>query len=89
MTARRRAGDGDLERALEALPIFPLPGTVFFPHTLLPLHVFEPRYRQLTEDVLASHNHIAVVRADDARAHADVPGVARVAGIGRDRKSVV
>jgi len=39
------------ERAL--LRIFPLPGVVLFPHGVIPLHVFEPRYRQLVEDCLA------------------------------------
>ena len=34
------------------LPLFPLPGVVHFPGTRLPLHVFEPRYRQLLEDLL-------------------------------------
>jgi Lon protease-like protein len=80
---RRRADDGDLERALPELPLFPLPGTVFFPHTLLPLHVFEPRYRQMTEHVLGSHQHMAVVLLDDTRRGAAVAGVARVAGVGR------
>jgi uncharacterized protein len=37
------------------LPMFPL-GTVLFPHGLLPLHVFEPRYRALVETCLASEN---------------------------------
>jgi len=34
------------------LPFFPLPGVVFLPETTLPLHVFEPRYRELLKDVL-------------------------------------
>jgi len=36
----------------DRLPLFPL-GTVLFPGTPLPLHVFEPRYRALVEDLLA------------------------------------
>ncbi|MBM4281093.1 MAG: ATP-dependent protease [Deltaproteobacteria bacterium] len=71
-----------LAAALPALPIFPLPGTVFFPHTLLPLHVFEPRYRQMTEHVLAGHQHMAVVLLDATQGQAPL-GVARVAGLGR------
>jgi Lon protease-like protein len=35
----------------EVMPVFPLSNTVLFPHTSLPLHVFEPRYRQMVEDV--------------------------------------
>ncbi|MBI2919930.1 MAG: LON peptidase substrate-binding domain-containing protein [Planctomycetes bacterium] len=41
-------------------PIFALPGTVFFPGTRLPLHVFEPRYREMTERALESDRLIAV-----------------------------
>lgn len=33
-------------------PLFPLPDVVFFPKTLLPLHVYEPRYRALASDAL-------------------------------------
>ncbi len=42
------------------LPLFPLPDVVFFPGTKLPLHVFEPRYRQLVEDVIRERWWIAV-----------------------------
>jgi Lon protease-like protein len=41
-------------------PMFPL-GTVLFPHALLPLHVFEPRYRALTEACLAADGEFGVV----------------------------
>ncbi len=34
------------------IPIFPLPNVVFFPRTYLPLHIFEPRYRQMVKDAL-------------------------------------
>lgn len=43
------------------IPIFPLPDVVFFPDTLLPLHVFEPRYRQMVTDCLAGDRRLAVV----------------------------
>ena len=33
-------------------PLFPLPDVVFFPKTLLPLHVYEPRYRALASEAL-------------------------------------
>ena len=42
------------------LPMFPL-GTVLFPHGVLPLHVFEPRYRLLTERCLADDAVFGVV----------------------------
>ena len=42
----------ELRAALGDLPLFPLPNAVLFPGGLLPLHVFEPRYRQLVRDLL-------------------------------------
>lgn len=47
---------------LERLPFFPLPGLVFFPHSLLPLHIFEPRYRTMTAWCLERKSPLAVVR---------------------------
>src|SRR5690348_16816172 len=41
-------------------PMFPL-GTVLFPHSVLPLHVFEPRYRAMMRDVLAADQEFGVV----------------------------
>jgi uncharacterized protein len=43
------------------LPLFPLPNIVFFPHTRLPLHVFEPRYRQMITDVLEADQRFGIV----------------------------
>jgi uncharacterized protein len=43
-----------------SLPMFPL-GTVLFPHALLPLHVFEPRYRLMTQRVLRDDGEFGVV----------------------------
>jgi Lon protease-like protein len=42
------------------LPIFPLPDLVVFPGMRVPLHIFEPRYRRLTEDVLAADRKLAI-----------------------------
>ena len=48
--------------ALAALPIFPLPNCVLLPGGLLPLHVFEPRYRELTRDCLSGTQLMAIAR---------------------------
>ena len=40
--------------------LFPLPDLVMFPHVVQPLHVFEPRYRELVEDALAGDKLIAM-----------------------------
>jgi uncharacterized protein len=65
------------------LPMFPL-GTVLLPHMVLPLHIFEPRYRDLIRDVLAADREFGVtlitrgheVGGGDERA--DIGTVARV-----------
>ncbi len=41
--------------------LFPLPNLVLFPHVVQPLHVFEPRYRQMTADALTGDRLIALV----------------------------
>lgn len=38
----------------------PLPGALLFPHVLLPLHIFEPRYRQMLEHALTHHRMFCV-----------------------------
>jgi uncharacterized protein len=66
------------------LPIFPLPDVTFFPHTFLPLHVFETRYRAMVTDALARDRRIAVVRLRpgyEAR-YEGKPEVFAVAGAG-------
>jgi Lon protease-like protein len=42
--------------------LFPLPDLVLLPHALLPLHIFEPRYRQMTEDALADDRLVTMVQ---------------------------
>ncbi len=36
----------------DRVPVMPLPGAVLFPHALLPLYIFEPRYREMLEHAL-------------------------------------
>lgn len=66
------------------LPIFPLPEVTFFPHTLLPLHVFEARYRAMVMDALARDRRLCVVklRPGYEAAYAGKPPVHAVAGAG-------
>jgi Lon protease-like protein len=44
-----------------SLPIFPLPSVVLFPNVFLPLHIFEPRYRQMIADALSGDRIIGMV----------------------------
>jgi Lon protease-like protein len=43
-----------------AVPLFPLPSVVLFPRAVLPLHIFEDRYRAMTADALAGDRRIAM-----------------------------
>jgi Lon protease-like protein len=44
----------------EQLPVMPLPGAVLFPHALLPLYIFERRYREMLEHALKQHRMFCV-----------------------------
>jgi len=48
------------------IPVFPLGGVVLFPHTRQLLHIFEPRYRQLTEDALEGNQSFGMVLPRDS-----------------------
>ena len=43
------------------IPLFPLPNVVLFPNVFLPLHIFEPRYRQMVGDALNGERMIGMV----------------------------
>jgi Lon protease-like protein len=49
------------------IPLFPLPSVVLLPETLLPLHVFEPRYRAMVEDALDSDRTIGLAMLKEGR----------------------
>src|SRR3954447_22965286 len=44
----------------DEVPVMPLPGALLFPHALLPLHIFEPRYREMLEHALGEHRMFSV-----------------------------
>ena len=50
--------------AVRELPLFPLPDVVLFPQEVLPLHIFEPRYRMLLRTVMAEDRRFGVIRWD-------------------------
>src|SRR6516225_2120931 len=45
----------------DLLPLFPLPNVVLFPNVFLPLHIFEPRYREMVADALSTDRLIAMM----------------------------
>jgi hypothetical protein len=69
----------------QPLPLFPLPDVVLFPHAALPLHIFEPRYRQMVSDAWESHRTIgmALLRPGWEADYYGRPPVFEVGGAGR------
>jgi Lon protease-like protein len=65
--------------------LFPLPNVVLFPQMSMPLHIFEPRYRQLTADALAGDRLIAMtlLRPGWESEYEDRPDLYAVACLGR------
>jgi Lon protease-like protein len=52
--------DGGSSRTWAAVPLFPLPNVVLFPRAVLPLHIFEERYKAMTSDALDASGRIAM-----------------------------
>jgi ATP-dependent Lon protease len=67
----------DKVRGVAELPVFPLP-VVLFPGVPLPLHIFEPRYRQMLLDIRVTNNLFGVSYFDQNTATNEVPPVGHV-----------
>jgi len=66
--------------ALLRVPVFPLAGALLFPGAQLPLHIFEPRYRAMIRDALASDRLIGMIQPRD---EADPPSLFEIGCLGR------
>ena len=77
--------DFDLRDFSNNTRLFPVPNVVLFPHVVLPLHIFEPRYRQMTEDALASDGLVTIVNVRPTPSPSTLghPPIERVGGLGR------
>ena len=67
----------DKVRGQHELPLFPLP-VVLFPGVPLPLHIFEPRYRQMLSDIRLEKNLFGLAYFDPTSAESDVPPAGHV-----------
>src|SRR5216117_2606878 len=67
------------------VPVMTLPNAILFPQAMLPLYIFEPRYRKMLSDALNSHRMFSVAMQKPGRAR-ETPCV--VAGLGLIRASV-
>jgi ATP-dependent Lon protease len=82
MTEPRTDRSHSFEDALSAIPVFPLPQVVLFPEAALPLHVFEPRYRAMVRDCLATHGAMVVAQMVGGEDEHGRPRIAPIAGGG-------
>lgn len=73
------------------LPIFPLAGAILFPGLQLPLHIFEPRYRDMVRDAMAGDRLIGMVllRGDWKKNYHGNPEVFPVGCVGRIERFVL
>lgn len=70
-------------------PVMPLPGALLFPHALLPLHIFEPRYQEMLELALSEHRMFCVALVKPRRAQWKSTGdFFHIAGVGLIRACV-
>lgn len=60
------------------LPVFPLPGVVLFPNSILPLHIFEYRYREMLKDALDGNREFIVINSEADAARGLFGCIARV-----------
>jgi Lon protease-like protein len=69
----------------DEIALFPLPNAVLFPQTDLPLHIFEPRYREMVADAMAGDRLIGMVllRGDWRREYHGAPEVFALGCVGR------
>jgi hypothetical protein len=66
-------------------PLFPLPNIVLFPRAVLPLHIFEDRYKKMTADVLAGERLVAMalLRAGWEKEYYGRPAIEPVVCVGK------
>jgi Lon protease-like protein len=81
--------DSEIEAAMQGfprrVPVFPLSGVVLFPGAVLPLHVFEDRYKEMLEDVLEGDRLIcmALLKHCSREEYTDAPPFHETVCIGR------
>jgi len=73
----------------DQVPVMPLPGALLFPHALLPLHIFEPRYQQMLAHALREHRMFSVALIKPQRSQWEsTADFFHVAGVGLIRACV-
>jgi Lon protease-like protein len=73
----------DSQASAAPVPLFPLPNVFLFPRQLMPLHIFEPRYRKMIEDSLDGPGRLVLgTITGPGESEAPPPEVMPIAGLG-------
>ena len=72
----------NLKNLPEEIPIFPLSNAIFFPNTVLPLNIFEPRYKQMIEDSLEKNKFIGMAQPNLQNLQSSKPDIFNVGCVG-------
>lgn len=85
MSSEATSTGSDIVPVPEVLPIFPLPNVVFFPYTYLPLHIFEPRYREMVKDTASGGQCIGMALLKDGweEQYYGAPAINQLGCVGR------
>src|SRR4051794_8131775 len=77
--------DWDEHVQTDSVPLFPLPNVVLFPRAVLPLHIFEERYKKMTADVLRTPGRqlaMALLRPGWEKSYYGAPAIEPVVCVG-------
>jgi Lon protease-like protein len=73
----------------DKVPVMPLPGALLFPHALLPLYIFEPRYQKMLEHALSEHRMFSIALIKPQRSQwKSTDDFFHIAGVGLIRACV-
>jgi len=72
----------NLENIPEEIPIFTLSNAIFFPNTVMPLNIFEPRYKQMIEDALDKNKFIGMAQPNLQNLQSEKPDLFNVGCVG-------
>ncbi len=79
----QNSGEIGFEDLPRVIPVFPLPGALLLPGGQLPLHIFEPRYRDMVRDSIAAERIIGMIQPRDPENRVELPEIYPIGCAGR------
>lgn len=77
------SGEIGFEDLPRIIPVFPLAGALLLPGGNLPLHIFEPRYRDMAHDAIATTRVIGMIQPRDPKSRGEAPDLYPIGCAGR------